>query len=143
MNTTKNTVAKKYTIWIWILSIAIPIAVAVLFTIRIPGVERLGFLPPIYASINALTALLLIVAVIMVRNGKLKIHENLYCTFGFIFGDVCCLSHDFRCNSVWWRRCPAVCIFLYTNQSYSIVYWGYSICVNYVRKSYHRKLSAA
>tara|TARA_R110002072_G_scaffold303113_1_gene494127 strand:- start:18511 stop:19041 length:531 start_codon:yes stop_codon:yes gene_type:complete len=77
MNTTKNTATKKYTIWIWILSIAIPIAVAVLFTIRIPGVQRLGFLPPIYASINALTALLLIVAVIMVRNGKLKIHENI------------------------------------------------------------------
>ena len=48
---------KKYTVWIWVLSIVIPVAVAVLFTIRIPGVERLGFLPPIYASTNALTAI--------------------------------------------------------------------------------------
>lgn len=69
--------AKKYNIWIWILSILIPVAVAVLFTIRIPGVERLGFLPPIYASINALTAVLLVVALIMIRKGKRKAHENL------------------------------------------------------------------
>lgn len=68
---------KKYTVWIWILSIVIPVAVAVLFTIRIPGVERLGFLPPIYASINALTSFLLVVALIMIRKGKRVMHENL------------------------------------------------------------------
>lgn len=69
--------SKKYNVWIWILSIVIPIAVAILFTIRIPGVERLGFLPPIYASINALTAFLLIIAFIMIQQGKIKIHETL------------------------------------------------------------------
>ena len=68
---------KKYTLWIWVLSIVIPIAVAVLFTIRIPGVERLGFLPPIYASINALTAFLLVVSVIMIKKGNQRIHEIL------------------------------------------------------------------
>lgn len=68
---------KKYNVWIWVLSIVIPVAVAVLFTIRIPGVERLGFLPPIYASINALTAFLLVVAFIMIKQGKIKIHETL------------------------------------------------------------------
>lgn len=70
-------VTTKYNKWIWILSIAIPVAVAVLFTIRIPGVERMGFLPPIYASINAITALLLIVAVIMVKKGNRALHEKL------------------------------------------------------------------
>jgi putative membrane protein len=34
---------KNYNLWIWILSIAIPLAVAVLFTVKIPGVQRLGF----------------------------------------------------------------------------------------------------
>ncbi|PKA83269.1 putative membrane protein [Ulvibacter sp. MAR_2010_11] len=68
---------KKYTVWIWILSIVIPVAVAVLFTIRIPGVERLGFLPPIYASINALTAILLIAAVIQIKKGNRILHERL------------------------------------------------------------------
>ena len=68
---------KKYTIWIWVLSIAIPAAVALLFTIRIPGVERLGFLPPIYATINGITAILLVLAVIQIKNGNRRTHEKL------------------------------------------------------------------
>lgn len=75
MQTTQN--AKKYNVWIWILSIAIPLAVAVLFTVKIPGVERLGFLPPIYASINGLTALLLVAAVYQIKKGNRKLHERL------------------------------------------------------------------
>ncbi len=59
------------------LSIIIPIAVAALFSIRIPGVERMGFLPPIYASINAITAVLLVVAVIQIKKGNRKAHQNL------------------------------------------------------------------
>ncbi|MBT8256497.1 MAG: DUF420 domain-containing protein [Bacteroidia bacterium] len=68
---------KKYNIWIWILSIAVPLLVAVLFNYRIEGVERLGFLPPIYASINALTAVLLVIAVVMIKRGKRKTHERI------------------------------------------------------------------
>ncbi|MCB0453784.1 MAG: DUF420 domain-containing protein [Aequorivita sp.] len=68
---------KKYNIWIWILSIAIPIVVAALFSVKIPGVERLGFLPPIYAAINGITAILLIIAVYQVRKGNRKLHERL------------------------------------------------------------------
>lgn len=68
---------KKYNIWIWLLSIVIPIAVAVLFTVKIPGVERLGFLPPIYATINGTTAILLIIAVYQIRKGNRKAHERL------------------------------------------------------------------
>ena len=68
---------KLYNRWIIILSIAIPVAVAFLFTVRIPGVERLGFLPPVYATINALTAVLLITAVIQIKKGNRKNHEKL------------------------------------------------------------------
>lgn len=75
-NSVSNT-SKKYNLWIWILSIAVPVAVAVLFTVRIPGVERLGFLPPIYATINGLTAILLIAAVFQIRKGNRKAHERL------------------------------------------------------------------
>lgn len=67
----------KYNKWIWILSIAVPVAVAVLFMVRIPGVERLGFLPPIYATTNALTAVLLVIALVMIKQGKIKTHEKL------------------------------------------------------------------
>jgi len=68
---------KKYNKWIWILSIVIPIVVAILFGIKIPGVERLGFLPPIYATINGLTAIILIAAVIQIKKGNRKTHERL------------------------------------------------------------------
>ena len=70
----------KYNLWIWIISIVVPVAVAVLFTVRIPGVERMGFLPPIYATINGLTALVLILAVIAIKKQNRKLHERLMIT---------------------------------------------------------------
>jgi putative membrane protein len=73
-NSTNN---KKYNRIIWGLSIIIPIAVAALFLIRIPGIERMGFLPPIYAAINALTAVILIISVIQIKKGNRKNHEFL------------------------------------------------------------------
>lgn len=71
---------KRYNIWIWILSIAIPLAVAGLFTVKIPGAERLGFLPPVYATINAVTALLLMLAVYQIKKGNRVRHERLMTT---------------------------------------------------------------
>jgi len=68
---------KKYNKWIVVLSIAIPLVVAILFGVRIPNVEPLSFLPPIYASINGLTALLLIVALWAIKNRKQVLHERL------------------------------------------------------------------
>ena len=46
---------KKYKLWVNIISIAIPVVVALLFGIKLPNIEPLTFLPPIYASINAIT----------------------------------------------------------------------------------------
>lgn len=57
-------------------SIIIPIVVATLFRVKIPGYD-LSFLPPIYASINGLTAILLIVAVVAIKNGKRLLHERI------------------------------------------------------------------
>ncbi len=76
-----NAVELKYRKWIIILSIAIPIVVAILFGIKLKDfgfdVEPLTFLPPIYATINGFTAILLIAAVIAIKNGNRKWHENL------------------------------------------------------------------
>lgn len=58
------------------LSILVPIAVAVLFRVKIPGYD-FSFLPPIYASINGLTAILLIAAVAAIRNKNRARHEML------------------------------------------------------------------
>ncbi|RAV29933.1 DUF420 domain-containing protein [Sinomicrobium soli] len=68
---------KKYNKLIVALSVVIPLAVAVLFGVRIPNVEPLRFLPPVYASINGLTAVLLVLAVWAVKNGKTAMHEKL------------------------------------------------------------------
>lgn len=72
-----NTSEKKYNRLIVILSVAIPIVVAALFGIKIPNVEPLTFLPPIYASTNALTALVLVVAFWAITNKKIKLHQRL------------------------------------------------------------------
>lgn len=72
-----NDIEKKYKKWIVILSIAIPLVVAILFSVKIPNATPLTFLPPIYATINGITAVLLIAAVIAVKNKKIKLHENL------------------------------------------------------------------
>ncbi len=68
---------RNYNRLIVIVSILVPVVVAILFTVRIPGVESLTFLPPIYAGINALTAILLIVSVILIKNKKRKLHALL------------------------------------------------------------------
>jgi putative membrane protein len=67
----------KYNIYIWIVSIVVPVLVAFLFTVRIPNVEPLSFLPPIYASINGLTAIFLIIALWAIKNKKIVLHEGL------------------------------------------------------------------
>jgi putative membrane protein len=67
---------KKYNKQITIVSIIIPIVVALLFGIKL-DVELPVFLPPIYASINATTAVILIVAIWAIKNKKVQLHERL------------------------------------------------------------------
>ena len=57
-------------------SIIIPLVVVILFGVKIPGYD-FSFLPPIYATINGITAVLLVTAVIAIKNKKQKLHENL------------------------------------------------------------------
>ncbi|WP_299113673.1 DUF420 domain-containing protein [uncultured Winogradskyella sp.] len=72
---------KKYNKWIVVLAILIPLIVAVLSRVKLQDfgieVESLSFLPPIYATINGITALVLILAVISIKKGNRKRHENL------------------------------------------------------------------
>lgn len=74
-----NTLKRKepYQTLIITLSVIIPLAVAALFGIpKIKGYNT-TFLPPIYATINGLTAVLLVVAVQAVKRGNRKLHELL------------------------------------------------------------------
>lgn len=68
--------SKKYNKLIIILSIAIPLVVAALFGVKI-DLKLPIFLPPIYATINALTAILLILAVKAIKNNNKNLHERL------------------------------------------------------------------
>ena len=62
------------------LSVAIPVAVAVLFRVRIPGYD-LSFLPSIYATINGVTAVLLLAGLWAIKNKRRALHETImkYC----------------------------------------------------------------
>ena len=73
----KSTKEKRFNKMIAVVSIVIPIVVALLFGVKLPNVEPLSFLPPIYASINGCTAVLLLVAVWAIKNGKQKVHQNI------------------------------------------------------------------
>jgi putative membrane protein len=67
----------KFTPYIWLISIVIPVVVAILFTVRIPNVASLSFLPPIYATVNGITAVILLLALKAIKSKNIKLHENL------------------------------------------------------------------
>src|SRR5690606_6880658 len=84
MDNTNLEAEKKYNKWIVILSIVIPVVVAALFGVNLRklgfNVEPLTILPPIYATINGFTAIILIIAFWAIKNKKIVLHENLMTT---------------------------------------------------------------
>ena len=66
----------KYALWIKIISILIPVVVAILFSVKL-DYQLPIFLPPIYSTINGLTALLLILALIAIKKRRVILHTNL------------------------------------------------------------------
>tara|TARA_R110000868_G_scaffold54198_3_gene169720 strand:+ start:198 stop:749 length:552 start_codon:yes stop_codon:yes gene_type:complete len=75
---------RKFNRLIAVVSIVIPVVVTILFMVKIPNVEPLSFLPPIYATINGITAVLLLVAVWAIKNGNEKLHQQLMTTNIFL-----------------------------------------------------------
>lgn len=57
------------------LSVVLPLAVAILFRVRVEGFD-FSFLPPIYATINGITAVLLLLAVRFIKKGDRIRHER-------------------------------------------------------------------
>lgn len=76
-----TSIDKKYNTLIVLVSIVIPVVVAILFNVKLKDlgydVEPLSFLPPIYATINGITAVVLIAAVMAIKKGNRKLHERL------------------------------------------------------------------
>lgn len=81
MSSSQSEVEKKYNKWILILSVFIPLVVAALFGVNLRklgfDVKPLTFLPPIYATINGLTAVILLAALWAIKNKKVGLHEKL------------------------------------------------------------------
>ena len=81
MSSQDNGLEKRFKGSIVFVSILIPIVVAILFSIKLKDfgieIEPLSFLPPIYAGINALTAILLVLGVIAIKNGNREKHQKL------------------------------------------------------------------
>jgi putative membrane protein len=70
-----NLPSSKYRKLVVAVSIIIPIAVAALFGIKVEGVD-LSFLPPFYAALNGITAVLLILALVFIKKGNMKLHQR-------------------------------------------------------------------
>lgn len=90
---------KKYKKWAILLSIVVPLLVIALFTVkRIPGVD-LAFmpeniarlLPHVYATLNFLTAIFLVIAVMKIKKKQVAQHAKfinfaVYCSLFFLVG---------------------------------------------------------
>ena len=76
-----NNLEKKYSKLIIAVSIVIPVVVAILFGVKLKDfgydVEPLSMLPPVYATINGITAIVLVWAVLAIKKGNQKLHERL------------------------------------------------------------------
>jgi len=66
----------KYNKVIILLSIVIPLTVAMLFGVKL-DIELPVFLPPIYATINAFTAVIFVLSLWAVASKKIVLHEQL------------------------------------------------------------------
>jgi putative membrane protein len=79
-----NMIEQKFSKFIIVVSILIPVVVAILFSVKLKDfgiqVEPFSFLPPIYATINGITAIVLLFAVKAIKNGNRKLHEKLMTT---------------------------------------------------------------
>ena len=67
----------KYKKIIIAVSLLIPIVVAILFRVKIDVTYSFDFLPKIYATINAVTTIFLILAYFAIRSKKINLHRKL------------------------------------------------------------------
>ena len=67
----------KYKNIIITVSLLIPVVVAILFRVKIDVVYSFDFLPKIYATINGVTTIFLILAYFAIRSKKINLHRKL------------------------------------------------------------------
>lgn len=79
-----HSLEKKFNKFIVVVSILIPVVVGLLFTVKLKDfgyhVEPLSFLPPIYATINGITAVVLVGGVFAIKGGRMDLHKRFMTT---------------------------------------------------------------
>jgi putative membrane protein len=79
-----NSLEQKFNKFIVLVSILIPVVVAILFSVKLKDfgydVEPLSFLPPIYATINGITAVVLVGGVWAIKGGRMDLHKKFMTT---------------------------------------------------------------
>ncbi len=68
--------AKKLNVAAWVITVAVLALVTLMRYVDLPVNADLGFLPPFHASLNALTAVVLVVALIFIKQKKVTQHRN-------------------------------------------------------------------
>ncbi len=81
--------AKTLRIWAWVITVAVLFLVGLMRQVKIPLPEGVSFsfLPPIHASLNALTAVVLIFAFRFIKQKKVEQHrKSIYLAFALSVG---------------------------------------------------------
>jgi len=81
--------AKTLRIWTWVITVAVLFLVGLMRQVKIPLPEGVSFsfLPPIHASLNALTAVVLIFAFRFIKQKKVEQHrKSIYLAFALSVG---------------------------------------------------------
>lgn len=81
--------AKTLRVWAWVITVAVLFLVGLMRQVKIPLPEGVSFsfLPPIHASLNALTAVVLIFAFRFIKQKKVEQHRKaIYLAFGLSVG---------------------------------------------------------
>ncbi len=91
--------AKKLKIAIWVITAAVLFLVVLMREVKIPLPEGVSFtfLPPVYSTINAVAAILLVTALVMIKRGNVSAHQlsingAMICSFVFL---VCYVLYHF------------------------------------------------
>ena len=81
--------AKTLRVWAWVITVAVLFLVGLMRQVKIPLPEGVSFsfLPPIHASLNALTAVVLIFAFRFIKQKKVEQHRKaIYLAFALSVG---------------------------------------------------------
>lgn len=80
MNKENNKLARKLNIIAYIVSAAVILLVVLMRSVKLDLGVDFSFLPPVHSSLNAVTAVLLIIALIFIKQKKIIAHRNVMFT---------------------------------------------------------------